>query len=713
MSGQSLTDRITAAQHSVTGSAVSKTVCKATTHEVMGPKKKHLDYLIQCTNEMNVNIPQLADSLFERTTNSSWVVVFKSLITTHHLMVYGNERFIQYLASRNTLFNLSNFLDKSGLQGYDMSTFIRRYSRYLNEKAVSYRQVAFDFTKVKRGADGVMRTMSTEKLLKTVPIIQNQMDALLDFNVNSNELTNGVINAAFMLLFKDAIRLFAAYNEGIINLLEKYFDMKKNQCKEGLDIYKKFLTRMTRISEFLKVAEQVGIDRGDIPDLSQAPSSLLDALEQHLASLEGKKIKDSTAAIRATTLSNAVSSLASTGLSLTKVDEREKQAALEEEQARLKALKEQRLKELAKKPHTSLTTAASPVSTAAGSIMTTPAIDIFSTPSSSNSTSKLPNDLLDLQPTFHPSVHPISAPQVGSTWGDPFSATVDSVDDAIPNLNPFLTKTNDAAHLSVSSDVSTFTSRTPTHEMFVDHYNPFTALNPFVATKYESTIGLYPYTSDSFCGPQAYPNASHFRNEPSSVAGLFGGFTPSPVAQPQPSAGLNVDFESVFGNKSSNVVLDSGGFDELGGLLKPTVASQNQSLPVAKVPPNKLVSDDLDSSLANLVGNLGIGNGTTKNDVNWTQPGEKKLTGGSNWQPKIAPTTAWNAPTLNGMHFPQYAPPVMAYPATTPTGMMGYGMPSQMGGIPVMTQPTLIYSQPVMRPPNPFGPVPGAQIQFM
>ncbi|XP_060627135.2 phosphatidylinositol-binding clathrin assembly protein isoform X8 [Anolis sagrei] len=633
MSGQSLTDRITAAQHSVTGSAVSKTVCKATTHEVMGPKKKHLDYLIQCTNEMNVNIPQLADSLFERTMNSSWVVVFKSLITTHHLMVYGNERFIQYLASRNTLFNLSNFLDKSGLQGYDMSTFIRRYSRYLNEKAVSYRQVAFDFTKVKRGADGVMRTMNTEKLLKTVPIIQNQMDALLDFNVNSNELTNGVINAAFMLLFKDAIRLFAAYNEGIINLLEKYFDMKKNQCKEGLDIYKKFLTRMTRISEFLKVAEQVGIDRGDIPDLSQAPSSLLDALEQHLGSLEGKKIKDSTAASRATTLSNAVSSLASTGLSLTKVDEREKQAALEEEQARLKALKEQRLKELAKKPHTSLTTASSPVSNTAGSIMTTPAIDIFSTPSSSNSTSKLPNDLLDLQPSFHPSVHPISsAPQVGGTWGD------------------------------------------------------------------------------SFCGPQAYPNASHFRSEPSTVAGLFGGFSPSPVAPSQPSASLNVDFESVFGNKTSNVPVDSSGFDELGGLLKPTVTSQNQSLPISKTPPNKLVLDDLDSSLANLVGNLGIGNGTTKNDVNWTQPGEKKLTGGTNWQPKVAPTTAWNAPTMNGMHFPQYAPPVMAYPATTPTGMMGYGMPSQMGGVPVLTQPTLIYSQPVMRPPNPFGPVSGAQL---
>ncbi|XP_069395828.1 phosphatidylinositol binding clathrin assembly protein a isoform X32 [Paralichthys olivaceus] len=581
MSGQSITDRITAAQHSVTGSAISKTVCKATTHEIMGPKKKHLDYLIQCTNEMNVNIPQLADTLFERTANTSWVVVFKSLTATHHLMVYGNERFIQYLASRNTLFNLSNFLDKSGLQGYDMSTFIRRYSRYLNEKAVSYRQVAFDFTKVKRGSDGLMRTMNTEKLLKTIPIIQNQMDVLLDFNVNANELTNGVINAAFMLLFKDAIRLFAAYNEGIINLLEKYFDMKKVQCKDGLDIYKKFLTRMTRISEFLKVAEQVGIDRGDIPDLSQAPSSLLDALEQHLASLEGKKVKDSTAASRASTLSSAVSSLANTGISFTKVDEREKQAALDEEQTRLKALKEQRLKELHRNPATA-TTDSSPVFTVGGAINSAPAIDLFSTPSSTNSTSKAANDLLDLQPAFQ---QPL----------------------------PLTTTTNS-----------------------------------------------------------------------------WGGFTASPTPQqPQNSRGLNVDFDSVFGNNTNANNLDST-----------VTSSPNQGMTLNGQQPNKLVSNDLDSSLANLVGNLGMGNGTARNDLHWSQPGERKLTGGSNWQPKTAPSTTWNPATM--------APSVMAFPATTPTGMMAYAMPPHMGSM-MMTQPTMMYTQPVMRPANPFGPNPSAQ----
>nr|XP_034965383.1 clathrin coat assembly protein AP180 isoform X19 [Zootoca vivipara] len=375
MSGQTLTDRIAAAQYSVTGSAVARAVCKATTHEVMGPKKKHLDYLIQATNETNVNIPQMADTLFERATNSSWVVVFKALVATHHLMVHGNERFIQYLASRNTLFNLSNFLDKSGSHGYDMSTFIRRYSRYLNEKAFSYRQMAFDFARVKKGADGVMRTMVPEKLLKSMPILQGQIDALLEFDVHPNELTNGVINAAFMLLFKDLIKLFACYNDGVINLLEKFFEMKKGQCKDALEIYKRFLTRMTRVSEFLKVAEQIGIDKGDIPDLTQAPSSLMETLEQHLNSLEGKKPGNSEG-------SGAPSPLGKSS------------------------------------PATTVT---SPNSTPAKSIDTSPPLDLFATSSTAApvSASKPSSDLLDLQPDFtSTTAQAASAASAGATsWG--------------------------------------------------------------------------------------------------------------------------------------------------------------------------------------------------------------------------------------------------------------------------------------------------------
>ncbi|XP_041814913.1 clathrin coat assembly protein AP180 isoform X5 [Chelmon rostratus] len=289
MSGQTLTDRIAAAQYQLTGSDMARAVCKATTHEVMAPKKKHLEYLVSATNTTNVNIPQMADTLFERATNASWVVVFKALVTTHHMCVHGNERFIQYLASRTSLFNLSNFIDKTGSHGYDMSTFIRRYGRYLNEKAFAYRQMAFDFTRVKKGAEGVMRTMTTEKLLKGMPVLQTQIDTLLEFDVHPKELNNGIINAAFMLLFKDLVKLFASYNDGIINLLEKYFKMKKSDCKEALEIYKRFLTRVTKIGEFMKLAETVGVDKNDIPDINYAPSSILESLETHMNGLEDAK----------------------------------------------------------------------------------------------------------------------------------------------------------------------------------------------------------------------------------------------------------------------------------------------------------------------------------------------------------------------------------------------------------------------------------------
>ncbi|XP_038655443.1 phosphatidylinositol-binding clathrin assembly protein isoform X25 [Scyliorhinus canicula] len=577
MSGQTITDRIAAAQYSVTGSAVARAVCKATTHEVMGPKKKHLDFLIQATNETNVNIPQMADTLFERATNSSWVVVFKALVTTHHLMVHGNERFIQYLASRNTLFNLSNFLDKSGTHGYDMSTFIRRYSRYLNEKAYSYRQMAFDFARVKKGSDGAMRTIAPEKLLKGMPILQGQLDALLEFDVSPGELSNGVINAAFLLLFKDLIKLFACYNDGIINLLEKYFEMKKGQCKEALEIYKKFLTRMTRVSEFLKVAEQVGIDKGDIPDLSQAPSSLLEALEQHLNTLEGKKNSAGSSCLGE--LSEGTTGAPTQG-----------------------------------NMGSPENTGSSPISSPAKVADTSAVVDLFSPPASVApiNASKLSSDLLDLQPDF--------------------TSTV------------------------------------------------------------QSTVAA---------------------NSPASAWGGFGNAFMTPTATPIPPVQNNVlqpDFEAAFGLTAA-----SNTFDSSGDLLMPTMASQNQAIlagmPIAGgTQPMKGLGSDLDSSLANLVGNLGISPAPgKKSDLQWNAS-ERKLTGGANWQPKVAPTTSWPAgcPPSNQMGaVPPVGPPPTAQPVP------GFGIPPASTGIPMMPQQSMMYPQPMMRPAFGAGAVPGTPVSAL
>ncbi|XP_055458507.1 clathrin coat assembly protein AP180 isoform X9 [Psammomys obesus] len=819
MSGQTLTDRIAAAQYSVTGSAVARAVCKATTHEVMGPKKKHLDYLIQATNETNVNIPQMADTLFERATNSSWVVVFKALVTTHHLMVHGNERFIQYLASRNTLFNLSNFLDKSGSHGYDMSTFIRRYSRYLNEKAFSYRQMAFDFARVKKGADGVMRTMVPEKLLKSMPILQGQIDALLEFDVHPNELTNGVINAAFMLLFKDLIKLFACYNDGVINLLEKFFEMKKGQCKDALEIYKRFLTRMTRVSEFLKVAEQVGIDKGDIPDLTQAPSSLMETLEQHLNTLEGKKPGNKSGAPSPLSKSSPV------------------------------------------------TTVTSPNSTPAKTIDTSPPVDLFATASAAVpvSTAKPSSDLLDLQPDFSGAAAagaaaPVPAAATGgaTAWGDllgedafaaspgeapaasegaaapatptPVAAALDACSgndpfapsegsaEAAPELDLFAMKPPEssapvvtptastappvpatapspapaavattaatttaaaaaaATTATTSAAAATAAAAPPALDIFGDLFDsaPEVAAAPkpdaapsidlFGTDAFsspprgaspvpESSLTADLLSVDAFAAPSPATTASPAKVESSGVIDLFGDAFGSSASETQPApqavssssasadllAGfggsfmapsttpvtpaqnnlLQPNFEAAFGttpSTSSSSSFDPSVFDGLGDLLMPTMAPSGQPAPVSMVPPSpamaasKGLGGDLDSSLASLVGNLGI-SGTTskKGDLQWNA-GEKKLTGGANWQPKVTPATwAAGVPPQGTVPPTSSVPPGAGAPSVGQPGA-GFGMPPAGTGMPMMPQQPVMFAQPMMRPPFGAAAVPGTQL---
>nr|XP_021149131.1 clathrin coat assembly protein AP180 isoform X14 [Columba livia] len=696
MSGQTLTDRIAAAQYSVTGSAVARAVCKATTHEVMGPKKKHLDYLIQATNETNVNIPQMADTLFERATNSSWVVVFKALVTTHHLMVHGNERFIQYLASRNTLFNLSNFLDKSGSHGYDMSTFIRRYSRYLNEKAFSYRQMAFDFARVKKGADGVMRTMAPEKLLKSMPILQEQIDALLEFDVHPNELTNGVINAAFMLLFKDLIKLFACYNDGVINLLEKFFEMKKGQCKDALEIYKRFLTRMTRVSEFLKVAEQVGIDKGDIPDLTQAPSSLMETLEQHLNSLEGKKPGNNEGSGAPSPLSKS----------------------------------------------SPATTVTSPSSTPAKTIDTSPPVDLFATSSTAApvSSSKPSSDLLDLQPDFAATGQAAPAASAGATsWGDLFESVPDVPAAPKPDATPSIDLFGTDAFSSPPHGASPVPESSLTADLLsVDAFAAPSPLPTASPAKVDSS-GVIDLFGDAFGSSASEPQpATQAASSSSASADLLAGFggsfispspSPSPVTPAQTSL-LQPNFDAAFGTTAPTTgsSFDASVFDGLGDLLMPTMVPSGQSIApsatatVAPSAASKGLGSDLDSSLANLVGNLGIsGTASKKGDLQWNA-GEKKLTGGANWQPKVAPAT-WSTGGVPGGPLKGWAilystgavPPASAVPAaggTPPVPQPGaaFGMPPAGTGVPMMPQQPVMYGQPMMRPP--FGAATGPGVQF-
>ncbi|XP_043656277.1 phosphatidylinositol-binding clathrin assembly protein LAP isoform X11 [Drosophila teissieri] len=648
MAGQTINDRLLAARHSLAGQGLAKSVCKATTEECIGPKKKHLDYLVHCTNEPNVSIPHLANLLIERSQNANWVVVYKSLITTHHLMAYGNERFMQYLASSNSTFNLSSFLDKGTVQdggmgvpggrmGYDMSPFIRRYAKYLNEKSLSYRAMAFDFCKVKRGKEeGSLRSMNAEKLLKTLPVLQAQLDALLEFDCQSNDLSNGVINMSFMLLFRDLIRLFACYNDGIINLLEKYFDMNKKHARDALDLYKKFLVRMDRVGEFLKVAENVGIDKGDIPDLTKAPSSLLDALEQHLATLEGRKVSAANTPTQSSSnqrnVKSAVSALSSTSSAFgtaaasskfdttNGIDEQLKAQVLAEEEAAMNQYKSK-----VSSPTSSGATGASaaltnpflssPPAAQAGQ----PIVDLFGAasaqPAAAAAATKASDDLLQL--------------------GNPFADMFDGGAAAVG-----ATGFNGA---SVSSAAAT---------------------NAFVSdSNFSSVFG---------------------NTEPAGFDAL--GDVLKPASASNNSNQMNVVAAGYSSNSSSILALQQQQHQQQHQQQYQQQLQQQQQQPPAGT--GKIITGDLDSSLMSLVDNLNINKTASAKPVQWNSP-KNTAKPGANWtpQPMAATTGAGYRPMAHGMTVSP-APITINHPyihasyPVTPNYMQGMtvmGQPSMMG----------------------------------
>ncbi|XP_034485432.1 phosphatidylinositol-binding clathrin assembly protein LAP isoform X9 [Drosophila innubila] len=676
MAGQTINDRLLAARHSLAGQGLAKSVCKATTEECIGPKKKHLDYLVHCTNEPNVSIPHLANLLIERSQNANWVVVYKSLITTHHLMAYGNERFMQYLASSNSTFNLSSFLDKGTVQdggmgvpggrmGYDMSPFIRRYAKYLNEKSLSYRAMAFDFCKVKRGKEeGSLRSMNADKLLKTLPVLQAQLDGLLEFDCQSNDLTNGVINMSFMLLFRDLIRLFACYNDGIINLLEKYFDMNKKQARDALDLYKKFLVRMDRVGEFLKVAENVGIDKGDIPDLTKAPSSLLDALEQHLATLEGRKVSAAntptqSASYQRTNVKSAVSALSSTSSAFgtaaasskfdttNGIDEQLKAQVLAEEEAAMNQYKSK---------------VSSPTSSGAAGASAALTNPFLSSPPASQAG----QPIVDLfgAASAQPAAAAASASQALATKAS---------DDLLQLGNPFA----DMFEASGNSGGNVAAAAGATGAA-LNANNLWMHNNGFNGASVSSAAATNAFVSDS--------NFTSVFGNTEPAGAVFQGYNSS-------SPGLTLQQQSSLQHQSHQQ-------QQLQQQQQYQLHQQQQQQTAGT---GKIITGDLDSSLMSLVDNLNINKTASAKPVQWNSP-KNTAKPGANWtpQPMAATTGAGYRPMAHGMTVSP-APITINHPyihASYPV------MPNYVQGMPVMGQ-----QQPNMMPQP--APLTGGQPTMM
>lgn len=83
---------------------------------------------------------------------------------------------------------------------------------------------------------------------------------------------------ALRLLVKDLLMIFQAVNEGVISVLEHYFEMSKTDAATALKIYKRFCLQTENVVSYLAIAKKLqNIINVPIPNLKHVRASLLSA----------------------------------------------------------------------------------------------------------------------------------------------------------------------------------------------------------------------------------------------------------------------------------------------------------------------------------------------------------------------------------------------------------------------------------------------------
>ncbi|KIW17514.1 hypothetical protein PV08_04708 [Exophiala spinifera] len=257
---------------------MEKIVKGATKIKLAAPKSKYIEPILSATHGGDSGVAEVFRTLQIRLRDSTWTIVFKSLIVVHLMIREGQpEATLKFIADSPKRIAISGFAEVQ-TQGLN----IRRYYEYLMERVRAYRDTKTDYVK---SGTGKMRKLTVEKgLLRQTEIVQDQIQALIRCDLlNSPDPDNEITLTAYRLLTLDLLELFKVMNEGTINVLEHYFEMSRPDAERALQIYKTFGKQTEQVVQYLSLARQYETStRLEVPKLKHAPTTLTSSLEDYL-----------------------------------------------------------------------------------------------------------------------------------------------------------------------------------------------------------------------------------------------------------------------------------------------------------------------------------------------------------------------------------------------------------------------------------------------
>lgn len=272
-------------------------IVKATNHVECPPKERHIRKILVATviSRPRADVAYCIRALARRLAKThNWTVALKTLIVIHRSLREGDPTFREELLNfslRAGVLQLSNFKDDSSPIAWDCSAWVRTYALFLEERLECFRVLKYDveaerLEKPVQGSEkGHSRTrgLSSEELLDQLPALQQLLYRLIGCRPEGAAISSNVIQYALALVLKESFKIYCAINDGIINLVDKFFEMPRHEAAKALDIYKRAGQQATSLSEFYEVCRGLELARNfQFPNLREPPQSFLATMEEYI-----------------------------------------------------------------------------------------------------------------------------------------------------------------------------------------------------------------------------------------------------------------------------------------------------------------------------------------------------------------------------------------------------------------------------------------------
>ncbi|CAL4966572.1 unnamed protein product [Urochloa decumbens] len=272
-------------------------VVKATAHIERPPKERHLAAIFAATSASRplADVSYCVHALARRLAKThNWVVALKTLIVIHRTLRDGDaafrEELLSYRRKGGHVLRVSNFKDDSSPLAWDCSAWVRTYALYLEERLECFRVLRYDIECERlRPAEGNdegqsrTRTISKDHLLEHLPALQQLLFRLVGCQPEGTAFGNYLIQYALALVLKESFKIYCAVNDGIINLVDVFFDMTKLDAIKAQDIYRRTGTLAKSLSDFYELCRGLELARNfQFPTLREPPASFLVTMEEYI-----------------------------------------------------------------------------------------------------------------------------------------------------------------------------------------------------------------------------------------------------------------------------------------------------------------------------------------------------------------------------------------------------------------------------------------------